>query len=177
VDGGHVFHCSLSLSAEERQLTDQQWAAIADDFMTEMGLTEDSGRAPARSAAVRRGLSKNGNDHIYIVAGMVRDDGTKWNSWKSKYRSQQITRRLEKKHHLNQLGTVCAERGFTAAEQGKAARQGLPEVERHTVARKVRTCAAASDERLNSSAAPGREGCSAGPATPPAEPNLPSTNS
>lgn len=144
VDGGHVFHCSLSLAAEEGQLTDAQWGAIANDFMKDMDFTEDGGRAPARWAAVRHGLSKNGNDHIHIVACMVRDDGTKWNSWKSKYKSQQAARALEKKYGLNQLDAVRAERGFTPAEQAKAARQGLPEVERHSLARKVRTCAAAS---------------------------------
>lgn len=144
VDGGHVFHCSLSLSAEEGQLTDEAWGAIANDFMTDMDFTEDGGKAPARWVAVRHGLSKNGNDHIHIVASMVRDDGTKWNSWKSKYRSQQVARTLEKKYGLSELDTVRAERGFTPAEQARAARRGLPEVERHSLARTVRTCAAAS---------------------------------
>lgn len=146
VDGGHVFHCSLSLSAEEGQLTDEQWGAIANDFMKDMDFTEDGGKAPARWVAVRHGLSKNGNDHIHIVASMVRDDGTKWNSWKSKYKSQQVARTLEKKYGLDELATVRAERGFTPAEQAKAVRQGLPEVERHSLARKVRTCAAASTD-------------------------------
>lgn len=147
VDGGHVFHCSLSLSADEGQLTDAQWGDIANDFMKDMDFTGDGGKAPARWVAVRHGLSKNGNDHIHIVASMVRDDGTKWNSWKSKYKSQQAARALEKKYGLVQLDAVRAERGFTPAEQAKAVRQGLPEVERHSLARKVRTCsAAATDE-------------------------------
>jgi hypothetical protein len=146
VDGGHVFHCSLSLSAEEGQLTDAQWGAIANDFMKEMDFTEDGGKAPARWVAVRHGLSKNGNDHIHIVASMVRDDGTKWNGWKSKYKSQQAARALEKKYGLTQLGAVRAERGFTPAEQAKAIRHGLPEVERHSLARKIRTCATASTD-------------------------------
>jgi hypothetical protein len=80
------------------------------------------------------------------VASMVRDDGTKWNSWKSKFKSQQVARTLEKKYGLNELGDLRAERGFTPAEQAKAVRQGLPEVERHSLARKVRTCAAASTD-------------------------------
>ena len=146
VDGGHVFHCSLSLAAEEGQLTDEQWGAIATDFMTEMDFTEDGGKAPARWVAVRHGLSKNGNDHIHIVASMVRDDGTKWNSWKSKYKSQQIARALEKKYGLTELGTLHAERGYTPAEQAKATRQGSPEVERHSLGRTVRTCAAAATD-------------------------------
>lgn len=146
VDGGHVFHCSLSLSAEEGQLTDQQWAAVAHDFMKEMDFTGESGKAPARWVAVRHGLSTNGNDHIHIVASMVREDGTKWNPWKSKYKSQQVARALETKYGLNQLGDLRAERGYTPAEQAKAARQGLPEVERHSLARTVRSCAAASTD-------------------------------
>lgn len=56
-------------------------------------------------------MSKNGNDHIHIVASMVRDDGTKWNSWKSKYKSQQVARALEKKYGLTELEAVRAERG------------------------------------------------------------------
>ena len=144
VDGGHVFHCSLSLSAEDGRLTDQQWGDIANDYMAEMGFTEESGKAPCRWAAVRHGVSKNGNDHIHIVASMVRDDGTKWNNWKSKYKSQQVSRELEKKYGLTELGSVHAERGYKPAEQAKAQRQGKPEVGRHTVARKVRSCAAAS---------------------------------
>ena len=146
VDGGHVFHCSLSLAAEEGQLSDERWGAIANDFMKEMDFTEDGGKAPARWVAVRHGLSKNGNDHIHIVASMVRDDGTKWNGWKSKYKSQQAARTLEKKYGLNAVGTLRAERGFTPAEQSKAIRQGLPEVERHSLARKVRVCAGASTD-------------------------------
>ena len=146
VDGGHVFHCSLSLAAEEGQLSDERWGAIAEDFMKEMDFTEDGGKAPARWVAVRHGLSKNGNDHIHIVASMVRDDGTKWNGWKSKYKSQQAARMLEKKYGLNAVGTLRAERGFTPAEQSKAIRQGLPEVERHSLARKVRVCAGASTD-------------------------------
>lgn len=146
VDGGHVFHCSLSLAAEEGQLSDERWGAIANDFMKDMDFTEDGGKAPVRWVAVRHGLSKNGNDHIHIVASMVRDDGTKWNSWKSKYKSQQVARTLEKKYGLTELDAVRAERGFTPAEQAKAIRQGLPEVERHSLARKVRVCAGASTD-------------------------------
>jgi hypothetical protein len=144
VPGGHVFHCSLSLSAEEGKLTDQQWGDIANDYVTAMGFTGDGGKAPARWAAVRHGVSKNGNDHIHIVASMVRDDGTKWNDWKSKYKSQQVSRELEKKYGLNELGSVRAERGVKPAELEKARRQGNPEPERHTVARTVRVCATAS---------------------------------
>src|SRR5690625_744493 len=34
VKGGHVWHCSLSLLADECSFTDEQWVAIAGDFIT-----------------------------------------------------------------------------------------------------------------------------------------------
>lgn len=42
-----MWHCSLSLRAEEGDLSDERWAEIANDFMDEMGFTEASGKAPA----------------------------------------------------------------------------------------------------------------------------------
>ena len=75
--------------AEEGDLTDAQWAEIAQDFMDEMGFTEASGRAPAQWVAIRHGHSKAGNDHIHIAASMVRKDGTKWSSWRDFPRAQQ----------------------------------------------------------------------------------------
>ena len=43
-----VWHCSLSLRAEEGALTDQQWGDIAHDFVDAMGFTEASGKAQCR---------------------------------------------------------------------------------------------------------------------------------
>lgn len=68
--GGHVFYGSLSLPADDGQLTDQQWAEIAEEFVPAMGFTGDHGNAPCRWAAVRHGRSRNGNDHIHLVASM-----------------------------------------------------------------------------------------------------------
>jgi hypothetical protein len=50
--GGHVWHCSSSLRADEGTLTDEQWAAIANDFVRAMEF------APCRWGAVRHGLSR-----------------------------------------------------------------------------------------------------------------------
>ncbi|NKX51409.1 relaxase, partial [Arthrobacter deserti] len=102
------------------------------------------GRAPCRWAAVRHGKSKKGNDHIHLVVSMVREDGTKFNDWKSHYRSQQVCRDLERQHGLTVLGILHAERGYTPAEQTRAEREERPEIHRHTLARLVRACAAAS---------------------------------
>lgn len=53
-----VWHCSLSLRAEEGQLTDEQWGRIATDFVDRMGFAGDSsGRADCQWIAVRHGVS------------------------------------------------------------------------------------------------------------------------
>ena len=67
-----VWHCSLSLRADEGQLSDEKWGAIAQDFVDRMGFTETSGKAECRWVAVRHGLSTNGNDHIHIAVSLVR---------------------------------------------------------------------------------------------------------
>lgn len=72
-----VWHCSLSLRAEEGALTDQQWGDIANDFVDAMGFTEASGKAECRWVAINHGTSENGNHHIHVAVSLVREDGTK----------------------------------------------------------------------------------------------------
>ena len=66
-----VWHCSLSLRAEEGALTDQQWGDIANDFVDAMGFTEASGKAQCRWAAINHGTSENGNHHIHIAVSLA----------------------------------------------------------------------------------------------------------
>lgn len=146
IPGGHVWHCSLSLRAEEGDLTDEKWAAIAQDFMDEMGFTEASGRAPAQWVAIRHGHSKAGNDHIHIAASMVREDGTKWSSWRDYPRAQQVARELEKKYGLEELSPTHSTRGLRPGEREASARRGAPEPERRSLERKVRACATAAQD-------------------------------
>ena len=78
VAGGHVWHCSLSIRADEGELSDEKWGQIAAGFMAKMGLDDNEGsKAPPRWVAVRHGLSASGNDHIHLVVNLVREDGTK----------------------------------------------------------------------------------------------------
>ena len=53
VPGGDVWHCALSLRAEEGQLSDEQWGRIAQQFMDRMDFTDAGGKSPARWVAVR----------------------------------------------------------------------------------------------------------------------------
>jgi hypothetical protein len=138
-----VWHCSLSLRAEEGALTDQQWGDIANDFVDSMGFTEASGKARCRWAAVNHGTSENGNHHIHIAVSLVREDGTKASTHGDYKRAQQTCRELEVKYGLEQLSTVHATRGYDRAEKATAARDDR-EMHRASLARKVRASASAS---------------------------------
>ena len=125
VAGGHVWHCSLSLRADEGQLSDEAWGEIAAGFLGKMGLDDAEGtKAPVRWAAVRHGLSAGGNDHIHLVVNLVREDGTKASVHNDFSRAQSACRALEAEHGLAPLGSPeLAGRGFRPAELETAARR------------------------------------------------------
>ncbi|MDN5770127.1 MAG: hypothetical protein L0H24_04440 [Microlunatus sp.] len=122
----HVWHCSLSLRADEGQLSDEKWGQIASDFVRAMEFDDNQGsKAPCRWVAVRHGLSSDGNDHVHLAVSLVRDDGTKASTHKDFYRTQRAARALEVVHGLERLessvaGEPGATRGFTPAEQRRA---------------------------------------------------------
>ncbi|WP_367645920.1 relaxase/mobilization nuclease domain-containing protein [Paenarthrobacter ureafaciens] len=126
VNGGHVWHCSLSLRADEGALTDEQWSAVANDFVKAMGFDDNEGtKAPCRWVAVRHGVSKNGNDHVHLAVNLVREDGTKAAIHNDFRRAQAAARALEVKHGLEPLESVKAERatrGYDPAEREAQAR-------------------------------------------------------
>lgn len=146
-----VWHCSLSLRAEEGQLTDEQWGRIATDFVDRMGFAGDSsGKADCQWIAVRHGLSKNGNDHIHIAVSAVRADGTKAHIAWDKKLSQKVSRQLEKEYGLELLHAPereLNERGVQPGAREAAQRRGAVEVDAHRLERAVRSSAsAATDE-------------------------------
>lgn len=126
VDGGHVWHCSLSLRALEGAQTDQRWAEIASDFIAAMEFDDNQGtKAPCRWVAVRHGVSKNGNDHIHLVVNLVREDGTKASTHHDFRRAQVAARALETKYGLEELESATVERstrGYHPAEREAQAR-------------------------------------------------------
>jgi len=147
VNGGHVWHASLSLRAEEGQLTDEHWATIAEQFVDRMGFTEASGKAGCRWVAVRHGLSKAGNDHIHIAVNLVREDGTKASIHHDYSRAQSIARELEQEHGLQLLesrGSDMAMRGERPGEREIANRRGDDTLASVRLERSVRAAAAAS---------------------------------
>src|SRR5262249_41618858 len=82
-----VWHCSLSAAGEDRCLTDVQWAHICGEVMAAVGL------APAGDdRAVRWVAMRHADNHVHLVATLVRQDGrTAW-GWKDKLKSQAACR-------------------------------------------------------------------------------------
>ena len=128
VTGGHVWHCSLSLRAQEGVQTDDRWQQIAEAFMVKMGF-EDGVKAPVRWAAVRHGLSAKGNDHIHLAVNLVREDGTKASTHLDYARAQRAARELEVEFGLERLDPQRAGRAvYQRAEVEIAARHAARRV-------------------------------------------------
>lgn len=136
----HVWHCSLSVSERDGELSDEQWQNIAQDFMREMGF-DDGVKAPFEWVAIRHGKSKNGNDHIHIAVNLVRLDGTRISTHGDYKKAQEAARKIEKDYGLEELNTNKSREGYKYAEQEKARRQGKQEPDRIALQRIVRTAA------------------------------------
>ena len=137
----------LSLRAEEGQLSDEKWGAIAEDFANRMGFTETSGKASCRWVAVRHGLSTNGNDHVHIAVSLVREDGTKASTHNDFSRAQDVCRDLEREYGLELLESRSqgiGERGVKPAERERAIRTDSVEVDAHKMERTVWAAATAA---------------------------------
>lgn len=105
VTDGHVWHCSLSLDAGEGRLADDEWAQIAERFMTRMGFICDDAEQPSlRWVAIRHGVSAKGNDHIHLAVNLVHEDGSIADVFRDWKRAQAVCRALETEHGLQQVG-------------------------------------------------------------------------
>jgi hypothetical protein len=141
---GTVWHCVLSAAPADPLLTDDEWNAIATDFMDLMGLAPKDDPAGVRWVAVRHGLSKGGIDHIHIAATLARQDGQLPSLHNDFLRARRACLEIEQRHGL----TVTAPADRTArarptrAETERAARNGRSEPPRTTLCRCVQNAAA-----------------------------------
>jgi hypothetical protein len=70
-----VWHTIVSNPQEDRPLTDAEWGAVARRMVAAAGVAPADDDQAVRWIAVRHGVSSKGNDHIHIVATLVRQDG------------------------------------------------------------------------------------------------------
>lgn len=143
-DMKHVWQCSLSLRSDEGEIGDDKWHDIVQSFMDEMDFSEAGGKAPCTWMAVHHGQSRNGNDHVHIVASRIREDGTKWAEGNDFRRAQEACRRLERDFDLLQVSGNQSQRWLSRPEHERAV-SDREEPSRFRMERVVRACAASAD--------------------------------
>jgi hypothetical protein len=113
-----VYHSSLSLPKTEH-LNDDQWSAIADEYLLGMEFTDSQ-------YVVYRHSDKD-HDHIHIVASRIRiTDGTTVNDSWDYVRSEKLIRELEIKYQLTPTlsSNLKHQRGQTSGEMRLIERTG-----------------------------------------------------
>lgn len=131
----HVWHLSVRNAKEDRTLSDEEWGEIARRMVSAAGIDDPEQGAGCRWAAVR-----HADDHIHIVASLVREDGYRPDLDNDAIRVQSQARALEVELGLRRLtkGDGTAAKRPTSAELHKAKRQGRARTSREELREAVR---------------------------------------
>ncbi|MGW3201945.1 relaxase/mobilization nuclease domain-containing protein [Streptomyces sp. NPDC001118] len=145
-DGGkpwkkHVYHIPVSNEPGDPTLTDAQWKEVAQRIVEASGIVDPNEPGGCRWVAVR-----HADNHIHIVATLVRQDGRKPEIHNDGYRFRPVCNEFEQRWGLKP--TAPADRtGHRRPERGeteKATRKNLAEPPRETLRREAYTAAAKS---------------------------------
>ncbi|MET9655610.1 mobilization protein [Streptomyces sp. NPDC006510] len=152
----HVWHCSVRAAGTDRILSDVEWGDIARRIVAATGI--DPGGAD--SAGCRWAAVRHADDHIHIIATLVREDGRRPNHHRSGQRAQAAARLIETDYDLHRVtpGDGTAAKRPTSAERHKAERQGRERTAREKLRETVRSAsagAASTDEFFDRLAADG----------------------
>ncbi|MFS4091898.1 relaxase/mobilization nuclease domain-containing protein [Streptomyces sp. AF1A] len=151
----HVWHLSVRAAPEDPVLSDEQWGEIARRMVAATGIAPDCDDAACRWAAVR-----HADDHIHIIATIVREDGRQARLRQDGRRSQAEARKIETDYGLRRLhaGDGTAAQRPTSAERHKAQREGRERTAREELRETVRRAVAgtaSTDEFFDRLAAAG----------------------
>ncbi|MEV6382014.1 relaxase/mobilization nuclease domain-containing protein [Streptomyces sp. NPDC051773] len=135
----HVWHLSVRAAPEDPILSDEDWAAIARRTVAATGIAPDGDETACRWAAVR-----HADDHIHIIATVVRDDGRRPRLHNEARRAQAECRRIEADYNLRRVpaGDGTAAKPPTSAERHKAEREGRDRTAREELRETVRRAVA-----------------------------------
>ncbi|MGW0137507.1 mobilization protein [Streptomyces calvus] len=135
----HVWHLSVRNAAEDRILTDQEWGDVARSMVVAAGIDDPEQGTGCRWAAVR-----HAEDHIHIIATLVREDGYLPDLDHDAARVQAQARSLEAELGLRRLnkGDGTSAQRPTSAERHKAQRQGRERTAREELREVVRRAVA-----------------------------------
>ncbi|GHI94200.1 MULTISPECIES: relaxase/mobilization nuclease domain-containing protein [Streptomyces] len=131
----HVWHCSVRTDPGDRTLTDAEWNTVARRLLHAVNLAPEGDPDGCRWIAVR-----HADDHIHILATMVRGDLRRPRMNYDFKKAQAECRRIEKEMGLRRLkpGDGTGAKTPTSAERFKAERTGRPEAPRETLREAVR---------------------------------------
>ncbi|MGA5632547.1 relaxase/mobilization nuclease domain-containing protein [Streptomyces lydicamycinicus] len=131
----HVWHCSVRTDPRDRMLTDAEWNTVAQRLVAATGIAPEGDPDGCRWVAVR-----HADDHIHILATMVRGDLRNPRMNYDFKKAQAECRRIEKEWGLRRLnpGDGTGSKAPTSAERFKAERTGRPEPSRETLREAVR---------------------------------------
>ncbi|MFD7130595.1 relaxase/mobilization nuclease domain-containing protein [Streptomyces sp. NPDC059894] len=131
----HVWHCSVRTAPGDRRLSDEEWNAVAQRIVHATGIAPDGDPDGCRWIAVR-----HAEDHIHILATLVRGDLRNPRLNYDFNKAQAICRRIEKEMGLRRLnaGDGTAAKNPTSAERFKAERVGRSATARETLREAVR---------------------------------------
>ncbi|QCX79889.1 hypothetical protein C9F11_31510 [Streptomyces sp. YIM 121038] len=134
----HVWHCSVRAAPDDPIMTDEQWADIARRIVAATGIDPGDG-AGCRWAAVR-----HADDHIHIIATLVREDSRRPDHHRSGKRAQAEARLIEADLGLRRVtpGDGTAAKQPTRAERHKAERHGHDRPAREELRETVRRAVA-----------------------------------
>ncbi|MFD5583316.1 relaxase/mobilization nuclease domain-containing protein [Streptomyces sp. NPDC127063] len=135
----HVWHLSVRAAPEDPVLSDERWGEIARRMVAATGIAPDGDDAGCRWAAVR-----HADDHIHIIATLVREDGRRPRLNNDAGRAQAEARLIEAEYGLKRLNTgdgTAAQRP-TSAERHKAERQQRERTPREELRETVRRAVA-----------------------------------
>ncbi|MFB7950502.1 relaxase/mobilization nuclease domain-containing protein [Kitasatospora phosalacinea] len=135
----HVWHCSVRTDPGDRTLTDAEWNTIARRLVHAVNLAPEGDLDGCRWVAVR-----HADDHIHILATMVRGDLRRPRMNYDFKKAQAECRRIEKEMGLRRLkpGDGTAAKNPTSAERWKAERTGRAETPRESLREAVRQAVA-----------------------------------
>ncbi|MFI9626456.1 relaxase/mobilization nuclease domain-containing protein [Streptomyces sp. NPDC052042] len=131
----HVWHCSVRTDPGDRNLTDAEWNTVARRLVHAVNLAPEGDPDGCRWVAVR-----HADDHIHILATMVRGDLRRPRMNYDFKKAQAECRRIEKEMGLRRLkpGDGTGAKTPTSAERFKAERTGRGEPPRETLREAVR---------------------------------------
>ncbi|WP_435244402.1 relaxase/mobilization nuclease domain-containing protein [Streptomyces sioyaensis] len=131
----HVWHCPVRTAPGDRLLTDDEWAEVARRIVHATGIAEEGDDKACRWVAVR-----HADDHIHLVATLVRENGRRPRRHEDGIRAQAECRKIEAEFGLQILngGDRTAAQRPTSAERAKAERAGRTETPRETLRESVR---------------------------------------